>query len=79
MEKQYNQLTDKDRHQLELLISQGESKVGIAKILGKNRTTIHRELQRGCTFKGKYLSEMSVRKRQKEKLKQRRKRKSQCV
>ena len=57
MKKNYNQLTDKDRHQLELLISQGTNKTQIAKILEKNRTTIHRELQRGCTFKGKYLFE----------------------
>ncbi len=76
MKKNYNQLTDKDRHQLELLISQGTNKTQIAKILEKNRTTIHRELQRGCTFKGKYLSEMTIRKRKEDRLKQRRKRKA---
>jgi transposase, IS30 family len=76
MKKHYNQLTDKDRHQLELLIEQGKSKVEIAKILNKDRSTIHRELQRGCTFKGKYLSEMTIRKRCKEKLNQHRRRKA---
>jgi len=76
MKKYYNHLTDKDRHQLELLISQGTSKTQIAKILEKDRSTIHRELQRGCTFKDKYLSEMTIRKRKKNKLKQRRKRKA---
>jgi transposase, IS30 family len=76
MKKNYNQLTNKDRHQLELLISQGTNKTQIAKILKKNRTTIHRELQRGCTFKGKYLSEMTIRKRKEDRLKQRRKRKA---
>lgn len=76
MKKHYNQLTDKDRHQLELLMIQGKGKTEIAKILGKDRSTIHRELQRGCTFKGKYLSEMTLRKRQKENLKRRRKRKA---
>jgi len=63
MEKHYNHLTDKDRHQLELLTIQGKGKTEITRILGKDRSTIHRELQRGCTFKGKYLSEMTIRKR----------------
>ena len=41
MKKHYNQLTEKDRHQLGLLTIQSKRKTEIAKILGKNRSTIH--------------------------------------
>ena len=72
----YKQLNDKDRHQMELLINQGMSFRSVAIVLGRSPSTISREFKRGRTWKNKYLSEMTIRERNKIRLKKRRKRRA---
>lgn len=62
--KHYKQLSNKERHQLEILVFRKEKPAQIAKILGRNRSTISRELKRGRTFKNLYFSEMTIRERE---------------
>ena len=54
MKKTYEQLNDKDRHQMELLINQGMSFRSVAIVLGRSPSTISREFKRGRTWKDKY-------------------------
>jgi IS30 family transposase len=68
--------SDKERHQMELLINQGCSFRQVANILKRSPSTISRECKRGRTWKNKYLSEMTIREKNQIKLKKRRKRKA---
>lgn len=42
----YHQLTEKERHRIEVYLSQGRSKAWIAQSLGKHRSSIYREIKR---------------------------------
>lgn len=53
--KNYTQLDDRDRHQLELLIAQGKFFRQVAIVLGLHPSTISREFCRGRTFGKQYL------------------------
>lgn len=52
MSKKYTQLSADQRYQLEALLKAGISKKEIASILGKHKSTIYRELQKGTKKKG---------------------------
>lgn len=58
LQKKYCHLTAKERDKLSVLHSQGKKPAQIARILGRNRSTITRELKRKSTvfFRGVYLS-----------------------
>ncbi|MCI2426075.1 helix-turn-helix domain-containing protein, partial [Candidatus Acetothermia bacterium] len=46
MTKEYSQLTEKERDRIFLLKQKGRSNTDIAKILGRDKSTIGRELKR---------------------------------
>ncbi len=51
----YEQLTSEERHQLAVLRGQGLSRAAIAKVLGRHRSTIGREVKRNATpYDGAY-------------------------
>ncbi len=59
--KKYTQLTEKERYHLELLLQDPRpcSQTEIAKILGRDKSTISRELKRNKRKDGKYCSEIA--------------------
>jgi len=59
MAKRYTQLTTKERYWLELLIQDGRSNKDIAKLLGRDKTTIGREVRRNCKARKEYSSELA--------------------
>ena len=52
MSKKYTQLSADQRYQLEALLKAGIGKKEISIILGKHKSTIYRELQKGMKKKG---------------------------
>lgn len=74
MKKTYTHLSQEQRYQIQALFEAKVSQTEIAKIIGKNKSTISRELKRNTpksrTFKGIYRADFAIRKtakRQKEK------------
>lgn len=68
--KQYNQLGQKERDRIYLLKKQGLTNKAIAKLLGRDKTTIGRELKRNVHQKfHQYLPDTAQRKADKRKLK----------
>ena len=61
MAKEYTQLTEKERYHLELLLqgSNSYSQNEIARILGRAKSTISREIKRNKDKDGKYRSEVA--------------------
>jgi IS30 family transposase len=61
MQKKYYHLTEKERDKISVLHSQGKSPSMIAKIIGRHRSTITRELKKKTSvfFRGMYLSNQS--------------------
>lgn len=47
--RKWQQLTERDRYKIEAYIAAGQSKASIAKLLGKSRRTIQREIKMGLT------------------------------
>ena len=68
MKKEYTQVIDKERYHLELLIQECSTQKLIAERLGRDKSTISRELKRNITEPG-YFSDVAI-----EKTKERRKR-----
>lgn len=50
----YRQVTERERYFLTLLLSEGKSKTDIAKIMGRSRSTIQREINRNSDSRGHY-------------------------
>ena len=48
----YNQLTLEERYTISRLRMSGVGVAGIAQVLGRHRSTIHREVVRNSTFRG---------------------------
>ena len=48
----YTQLTREERYQISALKAVGQSKMQIAKVLGRHKSTIGREMTRNCGFRG---------------------------
>lgn len=68
MTKKYKQLSQKERDRIFLLKQEGKSNTDIAKILGRNKSTIGRELQRNKHRKfNQYLPDTAQRKANKRK------------
>lgn len=61
LQKKYCHLTEKERDKISVLNSQGKKPAEIGRILGRNRSTITRELKRSSSvyFRGSYLSSQS--------------------
>jgi transposase, IS30 family len=61
MQKKYCHLTEKERDKISVLHSQGKKPSEIASIIGRNRSTISRELKKKTSvfFRGIYLSSQS--------------------
>jgi len=55
----YNQLKDKERYIIELLLQEGYSQKAIAERLYRSESTISREIRRN-TYNGRYLAEQSI-------------------
>jgi len=50
----YRQVTERERYFLTLLLSEGKSKTDIAKLMGRSRSTIQREIRRNQDRQGAY-------------------------
>ena len=53
----YKQLTFEQRYTIELMLKQTISKVRIALTIGRNESTLYRELKRNCTNRGLYRAD----------------------
>ena len=65
--KHYTQLTREERYQIYALKTAGQSKAQIAKVLGRHKSTIGREMARNCGLRGyrpKQADSLAVNRRQ---------------
>jgi len=61
MKKSYTQLTEKERYHLELLIQECPTQKMIAERLGRDKSTISRELKRNMSD-ARYFSDIAIKK-----------------
>ena len=59
MNKQYSQLTDKERYSIDLLLQENYIQKEIAERLGRSESTVSREINRN-KLEGKYISERAI-------------------
>lgn len=56
----YNQLTEKERYHIELLIQEWHSQKMVSEFTGRDKSTISRELKRNKGTKGQYLADEAI-------------------
>ena len=61
----YKHITKKERDQISILFAKGEKLASIARVLGRNKSTISRELNRNCCSNGSYMSHYAQEKSEK--------------